>query len=194
MKVIKKSIELFEKGLYKKAIKNFNSILKDNPIDDLIWRYKGEALAKLGNFNEAIDCYDKAIQILPDYMTETLWILKGRALIQCSEFDNAIKSFNQALEIKPDTEVAESEKQIAIKLKKEALKAVKEEQDAIARQVSDAFEINQKLRSKGIQSDILHKTLYDALRNENFKERVFEELVEMAKERHSNKDEPDSNK
>ena len=67
MNAIKKSIELFEKGSYKKALKMFNSILTDNPLDDLIWRYKGETLVKLGNFKEAVECYNKAIEILPEY-------------------------------------------------------------------------------------------------------------------------------
>jgi tetratricopeptide (TPR) repeat protein len=179
---IKKSIELFEKGSYKKALKMFNSILNDNPLDDLIWRYKGEALAKLGNFKEAIACYDKAIEILPEYMTEEMWMLKGKALSQCSEFDNAIECFNQILKINPASEVAVKEKQVVKKLKEKATKNAMKEIDALTKQVNAAFELNRVLRNVGIQSDHLQKTLYNAMSNENFKEKMLEDLLEYAQE------------
>lgn len=187
MNAIKKSIDLFEKGSYRKALKMFNSILKENPLDDLIWKYKGETLAKLGKFKESIDCYDKAIEILPDYMTEAIWILKGKNLIQCSEFDKAVECFDQALKIKPDSDIAEKEKEAAKKLKERTIKDSKKEIDKLTMQVNDAFEINRKLRRVGIQSDILHETLYNAMTNKNFKEKMLEDLLEYAKDYRQNK-------
>ena len=173
-----------------KALKFFDSILKNNPLDDLIWKYKGETLAKLGNFNEAIDCYNKAIEILPEYMTESLWMLKGRALSQISEFDKAIECFNQVLKINPDSEIAENEKHATKKLKEKSITNAEKEVENLNMRINDAYETHQKLRRQGIQSDILQKTLYDALSNENFKERMLEELIELAKDRKPTKDKP----
>jgi tetratricopeptide (TPR) repeat protein len=172
----------------------FNSILKHNPIDDLIWRYKGETLAKLGNFTEAINCYDKAIEILPDYMAETLWVLKGKALSKCSEFDKAVECFNQVLKINPDSEIAEKEKQKTKKLKEKNLNDTEKEKEieALTMRVNDAYDSHLKLLNMGIQSDILHKTLYDAMRNENFKEKMIDDLIELAKERVPKKDKPNT--
>ena len=190
MREIKKAIELFDKGLYKKALKYFNSKLKDTPLDDLIWKYKGETLAKLGNFKEAINCYNKAIEILPDYMTESLWILKGKALIKSSEYDHAIDCFNYALKVKPDSETAKNEKETAIKLKiaenkKQAVKSISKKnivswKQQIAENKKQAVKsVSKKLSSDPIE--LLRNRIVQRENNDEFKQKIREFEQEIKK-------------
>ena len=46
--------------------------------DDKSWYSKGSALYNLGKYNEAIQAFDKAIELDPDYAKA--WCSKGTAL------------------------------------------------------------------------------------------------------------------
>src|SRR6478609_8228362 len=61
---------------------------------------KGITLAILGKYNEAIECFDKALEIKPDYFEARY--LKGKALADLGKYDKAIECYDKALEIKPD--------------------------------------------------------------------------------------------
>jgi tetratricopeptide (TPR) repeat protein len=64
------------------------------------WRNKGGALYSLGKYDEAIKCYDKAIEIDPD--NPVVWNNKGLALNSLGKYDEAITSYDKAIEIDPD--------------------------------------------------------------------------------------------
>ena len=64
------------------------------------WRNKGGALYSLGKYDEAIECYDKAIQIDPD--SPVVWNNKGLALNSLGKYDEAIASYDKAIQIDPD--------------------------------------------------------------------------------------------
>ena len=52
-----------------------------NKDDDYVaWNNKGYALAELGQHEEAIECYDKAIRIDPEYYNA--WFNKGNSLVE----------------------------------------------------------------------------------------------------------------
>ena len=61
---------------------------------------KGDALAKLKNFDEAIASFDKALAINPNN-TKAL-NEKGDALLKLKNFDEAIASFDKALARNPN--------------------------------------------------------------------------------------------
>src|SRR5215217_9641600 len=69
----------------------------DEFIDALI--EKGDALVDENKYNEAIQYYDKALQIAPND-TETLF-KKGDALYGLSSYTDAIQYFDKVLEIDP---------------------------------------------------------------------------------------------
>jgi Tfp pilus assembly protein PilF len=54
----------------------------------------------LGQSEEAIKSYDKAIEIKPDY--HEAWYNRGNALDDLGQSEEAIKSYDKAIEIKPD--------------------------------------------------------------------------------------------
>ncbi|GAF86109.1 unnamed protein product [marine sediment metagenome] len=69
-----------------------------NPNDEKVWVHKGIALGRLGKSEEAIKCFDNAIEINPDY--EEAWYNKGVALNYLGKSGEAIKCYNKALNIK----------------------------------------------------------------------------------------------
>ena len=56
------------------------------------WMKKGALLEDFELYEEAIDCYNKALEIEPTYAM--FWLTKGGAFIGLNRFDNAINCFN----------------------------------------------------------------------------------------------------
>jgi len=54
---------------------------------------------KMGRYEEAIKCYDKAIQINPDDAGG--WYGKGLALKQMGRYDEAVNCYDKAIQITP---------------------------------------------------------------------------------------------
>ena len=64
------------------------------------WFKEGNALSDLGKFQEAIECYDKAIEINPD--DAEAYYNKGNTLYNLGEYQQAIECYDKAIEINPD--------------------------------------------------------------------------------------------
>jgi len=80
---------------------------------------KGWALSELGNYDEALVWFDKALEIDPN----AVYVLsnKGVTLYRLVQYDEAISYYNKALEIDPNYELAIKNKELA-KKDKEFLK------------------------------------------------------------------------
>ena len=63
------------------------------------WNNKGLSLDMLGKPEEAIECYDKAIEMDP--ADPGAWYNKGNALDDLGKYEEAIKCFDKAIEIDP---------------------------------------------------------------------------------------------
>ena len=61
-------------------------------------------MAGLGSYKEAIECFDKAIEIDPDDVE--IWCDKGDLLKKLEKYQEALKCYNRALKIDPDFEPA----------------------------------------------------------------------------------------
>jgi Flp pilus assembly protein TadD len=59
-----------------------------------VWFNKGIALAELDKLDEALKCFEKAIEIDPK--DARAWSNKGIALDSLGKADEALKSFNKA--------------------------------------------------------------------------------------------------
>jgi Flp pilus assembly protein TadD len=57
--------------------------------------WKGDELFEKGDFEGAIGCYDKALEIFP--RDPDLWNERGLALNELRRYEEAIKSYNTAL-------------------------------------------------------------------------------------------------
>ena len=68
-------------------------------------------MGNLGRYDEAIGCYDKALEIKPEYANA--WNNKGIALGNLERSDEAIRCFDKALEIDPEHKFAKENREIA---------------------------------------------------------------------------------
>jgi len=68
------------------------------------WYDKGNALYNLNRYEEAIECYEKALKTKPEY--KEAWYEKGNALHSLNRYEEAIECFEKALEIYSEYEEA----------------------------------------------------------------------------------------
>ncbi|MDD2755885.1 MAG: tetratricopeptide repeat protein, partial [Methanothrix sp.] len=76
------------------------------------WRGRGNALAKLGEYNESLQAFDKSIELY-EYNAPYAWTGKGDALRSSGRYDEAVKAFDRALELYPmhaDAGIARAQK------------------------------------------------------------------------------------
>ncbi|MGB6299703.1 MAG: CHAT domain-containing protein, partial [Rivularia sp. (in: cyanobacteria)] len=78
---------------------DFQQVIALTPGDAEDWRGRGIALDGLGRNEDAVDCYDKAIEIKPDYYDA--WFYRGYALRNLERYEDAVASYDKAIEIKP---------------------------------------------------------------------------------------------
>lgn len=77
------------------------------------WYNRGIFLSKLGNYDEAVKSYDRAVEIKPDdYLS---WAGRGKSFGKLEKFGKAIESYDKAIEIKPDYYVAKDNQEIVRK-------------------------------------------------------------------------------
>jgi tetratricopeptide (TPR) repeat protein len=79
-----------------------------------VWYNKGCAFDKLGKYEEAIKCYDKATDIDPEYINA--WTCKSLALCKQGKYKKAIKCCDKALKIDPNNADAQIYKEEALKV------------------------------------------------------------------------------
>ncbi len=65
-----------------------------------VWFDRGVEQFETGDFEQAIESFDKAVEFKPDY--HEAWLDRGVALFQLERFEEAIASYDKAVEIKPD--------------------------------------------------------------------------------------------
>ena len=54
-----------ENGKYENALNSFEQAISLNQNDPDLWNLKGVALRSLGRYNEAIECFNKSLEIDP---------------------------------------------------------------------------------------------------------------------------------
>lgn len=86
---------------------------------NLVWRIKGYLCCENKKYDEAIDCFDKALDI--NRRDQSSWTLKGMACIQNCYYKEAVECFDHALLISPTNE--DLWKQKAAALEQQALYA-----------------------------------------------------------------------
>lgn len=83
--------------------KNEENSKKINEINELIFSHinntltRAHLLSQLGRFEEALDAYEKALELEPDYVLT--WNNKGTALMNLNRYEEALMAFNKAIEV-----------------------------------------------------------------------------------------------
>ncbi len=54
-------------GLLNESLESYDDILTRNQSNVKAWYLKGYTLSRLGRYDEAISCYDRALEIDPEY-------------------------------------------------------------------------------------------------------------------------------
>jgi tetratricopeptide (TPR) repeat protein len=72
--------------------------------EDEFWFNQGVQDYEAGNLEGAIACWEKALDVQPDY--HAAWYNRGIALENLGRYQEAIASYDKALEIKPDDDAA----------------------------------------------------------------------------------------
>lgn len=107
--------DLYKKAKYEEAIESYKEALKEQPESFEINLSIGKCYSKLGDYEEAIKYYNKAI----DFNVENLFTVyynKGKAYLEMKEYREAIDCFDEALKIKPGNVEAKNRKEEAEKI------------------------------------------------------------------------------
>ena len=76
------------------------------------WNNKGSSLNHLGRHEEAIACYDAALQLYP---LSVSWFNKGVSLFAMKKVEEALVCYAKAIELNPKLERAWSNRGVALK-------------------------------------------------------------------------------
>jgi protein O-mannosyl-transferase len=113
--------------IWKNDLSLWSDVINKTPYNARGWHNKGWTLEELGKNEEAIQYFDKAILLKPDYFSA--WYNKGLVYKRLGKYDEAIKYYDEAIKIKPDFDEAWNNKGTALynlKRNEEALKCYSE--------------------------------------------------------------------
>lgn len=91
-----------ELELYEEALEDFTRSIILKPMGTT-YHSRASVYEKLGNPQEALKDYTKAINLMPDYAP--FRTLKGYLELQLELYDDALEDFTKSLELEPDAEV-----------------------------------------------------------------------------------------
>jgi|SRR5659263_64076 len=80
--------------------------------DVFIWINKGNTFVETMMYSEAIQCYDKALEINP--VMADVWNNKGLAMARIAKYEGAVTCYDKAIDLKPDDEEVIYNKGIAL--------------------------------------------------------------------------------
>ena len=72
----------------------------ENNVNSDIWLSKGLTAYNLRNYEEAIKCYNKALELDPNF--KEAWFRKGMAIGVLGNYEVAIECHENAIEIDPE--------------------------------------------------------------------------------------------
>ncbi len=63
--LVKNGRDLIDKGNFEEALSFFEQALLLNQNDPELWNYKGVALRSMGRYEEALECFNRSLEIDP---------------------------------------------------------------------------------------------------------------------------------
>jgi tetratricopeptide (TPR) repeat protein len=102
-RLVNDGIELFNQKKYEEAIARFTQALEldhTSAIAAIAWGRKGNCYVSLQKYEEAVECYDRCLEINPSF--SNIWFIKGFILDSLGRKDEALTCFDRALLINPE--------------------------------------------------------------------------------------------
>jgi tetratricopeptide (TPR) repeat protein len=103
--------EFYFKKDFANAIKQYDKVLHD-PNLATAWFNKAYVLNELKQYKEAIECYDRVIELYPDNVIA--WNNKGQVLNNLGQYKEAIKFCDRAIELDPNLAAAWNNKGLSL--------------------------------------------------------------------------------
>jgi tetratricopeptide (TPR) repeat protein len=91
---------LYRKKIYRKALHEFEKVIKLDPNNYRAYFWRGRTYIKVKRYKEAILDFQKVIKIKPDYAEA--YDNLGWLYMQLDEYDKSIKYLSQSIELKPN--------------------------------------------------------------------------------------------
>ena len=82
----KRGQELLDQGLYKEAIEQFDAAIAEQPGSWKALNSKGFAFQKLSKYTEAVECFDKALDLNPTSVEQQGRHLEYARLVQRRDY------------------------------------------------------------------------------------------------------------
>ncbi len=127
---LKSMVNLYSKGYYHEAFTQSSKLLKEFPNSATLYNIKGAASHGLGRLDQALEAYNNALAIKPDYALA--YSNMANALRDQNRLEEAIKAYSRAISIKPDFADAYNNMGIALRYKGTLEEAVKAHNKAIS--------------------------------------------------------------
>lgn len=92
-------LNLYKSGQVAKAERYCKELLQTSLHSFVLFNYLGAIYRAQGKLNEAIQAFDNAIRLKPDFAEA--YSNKGNALTDLGDFDEAVRSYNKATQVRP---------------------------------------------------------------------------------------------
>ncbi len=88
--------------------------MKLKPEDHEVWNAKGNILSELERTEEALACYEKALELcLEETPDANMWNRKGNALMELERFEEALGCYEEALKLENNNDTFVCNKGVA---------------------------------------------------------------------------------
>jgi tetratricopeptide (TPR) repeat protein len=128
-----------------------------DPGEDMFgtWKAAGDDAVTQGRYADALNAYDKALEIRPD--TADLWVTEGDLYDRIGSFDRAAESYDRALALHPAAAAAIEQKRRVMETHDAMLAEAAEMMESGA--PAGAITIYNGMLSAGIQNPVLKKQI-----------------------------------
>ena len=157
-------------------VSNISGPIKDDK--HIEWVDNGIFFAKSENYNEAINCFDKALKINPSYARA--WNNKGIVLAKLGKYNEAITYYDRALDINPSNELALKKKKIAIEI---LIKPIEQTEPTITLQDEQTIHPLPIIPPLPPPPEIIPKPPTDEIVKKSQQETSSEEMLKLLEER-----------
>ena len=116
-----KGLDLYKKGDFNNSLIALNASLDNDPYTPKTWMVKGDVLASMGRYDEAVTSYKKVIKLDP--ADPVAYVKIGDALVNEGKYNEAVASYDHALAANPGLTGVQANRTRAVDLASGLIKA-----------------------------------------------------------------------